>query len=75
MTKQTATPAIKVLLAYAALRDKDQEFFNRGLNEFVFAAPSRKHEFIEQWQRALAATCEAPIPSIHTTDRRGPGNR
>jgi hypothetical protein len=70
MTKKTAIAAINVLLAYAALHNRDQEFFNRGLNEFIFAGPSRKHGFIEQWQRALAATGETPIPSIHTTDRQ-----
>ncbi|MCI0151899.1 hypothetical protein KNO81_39330 [Paraburkholderia sediminicola] len=55
MAKRKVIPAINVLLAYAGLRDRDQEFFNSKLNEFVFASPSRKREFIEQWQQSLAA--------------------
>ena len=60
MTRQTEIPAINVLLAYAELRDRDQVFFNGKLNEFVFASRSSKREFIEQWQRALAASGTTP---------------
>jgi hypothetical protein len=64
MAKQPAIPVINVLLAYAALHDSDQEFFNRMLNEFIFASRMHKREFIEQWRRDLesaGATLIVPI--------------
>ncbi|MBC8752621.1 hypothetical protein OKW43_005905 [Paraburkholderia sp. WC7.3g] len=65
MSKQPAIPAINVLLAYAALQDSDQEFFNRMLNEFTFASWSHKREFIEQWRRELACADATLIVPIH----------
>ncbi|MCC8405628.1 hypothetical protein LJ655_27870 [Paraburkholderia sp. MMS20-SJTN17] len=65
MPRQPAIPAINVLLAYAALQDSDQEFFNRMLNEFTFASRVRKREFIEQWRRELVSAGEKPIAPIH----------
>jgi hypothetical protein len=54
MDKPRVIPAINVLLAYAELRDCDQKIFNSKLNEFVFASPARKREFVERWQRVLS---------------------
>ncbi|WP_233851066.1 hypothetical protein [Paraburkholderia sp. HD33-4] len=65
MTKKPAIPAINVLLAYAALQGSDKEFFNRMLNEFTFASPFHKREFIEQWRRELVSAGAALIVPIH----------
>ncbi|ADG16479.1 hypothetical protein BC1002_2427 [Paraburkholderia atlantica] len=65
MAKQPTIPAINVLLAYAALQDSDQELFNRMLNEFTFASPLRRREFIEQWRRELASAGTTLIMSMH----------
>jgi hypothetical protein len=55
MPKQSPIAAIDVLLAYAALHDSEQEFFNRTLNEFTFASWARKREFSELWRRELVS--------------------
>lgn len=65
MAKQTAISAIKVLLAYAALHDSEQVFFNRMLNEFTFASRVHKREFVEQWRRELVSASPTMVAPIH----------
>ena len=65
MTRQPPIPAINVLLAYAALHDRDQEFFNRMLNEFTFASRLHKREFVEQWRQELVSAGVALTVQIH----------
>jgi len=65
MAKQTAISAINVLLAYAALPDRDQQLFNSMLNDFVFASWVHKRELIEQWRQQIVSVDAMPIAPIH----------
>jgi hypothetical protein len=65
MAKQAAISAINVLLAYAALPDRDQQFFNNMLNEYIFASWVHKREFIENWRRELVSSGETVIVPTH----------
>ncbi|GAB7536824.1 hypothetical protein AB4851_23090 [Burkholderia sp. 22PA0099] len=62
MNKPATTPALSVLLAYAALNESDQTFFHCKLNEFVFASPSSRRELICRWQHLLAGQAPEASP-------------